>query len=126
MKRFKVSGLLVAMVLAFVLTACAPMAGVLQAVQIPPELESLLRLGVEIVVVWGLTQLSKWGLEFSGYKVQIVAAIFGAVIAITNAFLGKVPLSLEGLVGALLNLLVVVLSSYGVAQLVHQYRNRKK
>jgi len=114
--------LLVCLALLFVLSACAPMAGAAHLIQVPVELVALIQVGVGIAVTWLFTQLIKVGLDFSGYKVQVVAAIVGAIVVALNALLAKIPPSLEALAGGLLNLLVIVLGSFGVAQLVHQYR----
>lgn len=94
-------------------------------VQVPVELQSLIQIGIEIGIVFVLTQLAKAGFDFSGYKAQLVAAVFGAVMVIVNALLAKVPANLEGIVGALLNLLVVVLGSFGVYKLYRQYVPKK-
>lgn len=97
----------------------------MQLVQVPPELQSLIQIGIEIAVVFLLTQLAKLGFDFSGYKAQLVAAFMGAVMVVINALLAKVPANLEGIVGALLNLLVVVLGSFGVYKLYRQWKPKK-
>jgi len=88
-------------------------------IEIPVELQSLIQIGIEIVVVFLLTQLAKLGLDLQGHKAAVTAALFSAVTVILNALLAKVPLNLEGIVSALLNLLVVVLGAFG---LYKQYR----
>ena len=88
--------------------------------QVPPELQEMIRLAVEIAVIFILTQLAKRGFDFSGFKAQITAAIVGAVIVFLNAALAKVPLEWEAIGGALLNLLVVVLGSFGLYQVYKQ------
>ena len=94
-------------------------------IEVPVALQSLIQVGIEIAIVFLLTQLTKWGFDFSGYKAQLVAAFFGAVMVIVNSLLAKVPASLEGIVGALLNLLVVVLGSFGVYKLYRQFVPKK-
>ena len=94
-------------------------------VEVPVELQSLIQIGIEVAVVFILTQLAKAGFDFSGYKAQIVAAVFSAVMVFANALLAKVPANLEGIVGALLNLLVVVLGSFGVYKLYRQFVPKK-
>ena len=94
-------------------------------VEVPVELQSLIQIGIEVAVVFILTQLAKAGFDFSGYKAQLVAALFGAVMVIVNSLLAKVPANLEGIVGALLNLLVVVLGSFGVYKLYRQFVPKK-
>ena len=94
-------------------------------VEVPVELQSLILIGIEVAVVFILTQLAKAGFDFSGYKAQLVAALFGAVMVIVNSLLAKVPANLEGIVGALLNLLVVVLGSFGVYKIYRQFVPKK-
>ena len=94
-------------------------------VEVPVELQSLIQIGIEVAVVFILTQLAKAGFDFSGYKAQIVAAVFSAVMVFANALLAKVPANLEGIVGALLHLLVVVLGSFGVYKIYRQFVPKK-
>lgn len=94
-------------------------------VEVPVELQSLILIDIEVAVVFLLTQLAKAGFDFSGYKAQIVAAVFSAVMVFANALLAKVPANLEGIVGALLNLLVVVLGSFGVYKIYRQFVPKK-
>jgi hypothetical protein len=89
-------------------------------IEIPVALQALIQIGVEIAVVFLLTQLAKLGFDFSGYKAQLVAAFFGAVMVVVNSLLARVPANLESIVAALLNLLVVVLGSFGVYKLYKQ------
>lgn len=91
-------------------------------VEVPVPLQALIQVGIEIGIVFLLTQLAKLGFDFSGYKAQLVAAFFSAVMVVLNTLLAKVPANLEGIVGALLNLLVVVLGSFGVYKLYKQIR----
>lgn len=95
----------------FALVACAP---VTTAVPVPSEIQDWIRLGLEIGIVFILTQLAKVGLDFSGYKSQILAALFSAVMVIVDSLLTKIPAQWESLAGALMNLIVVILASYGV------------
>lgn len=94
-------------------------------IEVPVQLQSLIQVGIEMAVVFLLTQLAKAGFDFSGYKAQVVAAVFSAVMVFVNSLVAKVPPSLEGIVGALLNLLVVVLGSFGVYKLYKQVRGLK-
>ena len=94
-------------------------------VEVPVELQALIQVGIEIAIVFLLTQLAKAGFDFSGYKAQITAAVFSAVMVFVNALLAKVPASYESLAGALLNLLVVVLGSFGVYKLYRQFVPKK-
>lgn len=82
--------------------------------EIPVELQNLILLGVGMVVTFLLTQLAKRGLDFSGYKSQLVAALFAAVMVIIKTLLSKVPGDLTGLVTVLLQLFLVVFGAFGV------------
>lgn len=95
----------------FALAACVPVATV---VPVPTELQDWIRLGLEIGIVFIVTQLAKVGLDFSGYKSQILAALFSAVMVIVDSLLAKIPAQWESLAGALMNLVIVILASYGV------------
>lgn len=90
-------------------------------IEVPVELQALIQVGIEIGVVFLLVQLAKLGFDFSGYKSQIVAALVGAVMVIVQSLLAKVPANLEGIVLALLNLLVVVLGAFGVHALYKRF-----
>lgn len=88
--------------------------------EIPIELQNLLTVGVEIVVVFLLTQLAKTGFNFDGYKAQIVAAIVSALLVVIQSALAKIPAEFVPLAGALLNVLVVLLGSFGLYKLYRQ------
>lgn len=93
-------------------------------VELPPELQNLVVLGVQILVTFLLTEAAKFlPFDISGYKAQITAAIFGAVMVIINGFLSQIPLESETIAIAVLNLAVVVLGSFGVYKL---YKGRIK
>jgi hypothetical protein len=87
----------------------------LSLLELPLELQALLKLGIEIAVVFVLTQAAKYlPFDVSGYKAQIVAALFSAAMVMINGFLAQVPAGLESLVVALLNLVVILLGSFGL------------
>ena len=98
----------------------------LQLIQVPVELQALLKLGLEIAVVFVLTEVSKWlPFDISGYKAQIVAALFSAVMVLINGLLGLIPAQFEGVAVAILQLLVVVLGSFGLYQMYRKAFPRK-
>lgn len=93
----------------------------MQLLELPVELQEILKLAIEVGVVFLLTELSKRvGIELGGYKSQVTAAVFAAVMVVVNGFLAKVPASFESVAAALLNLLVVVLASFGTYKLYRQ------
>ena len=83
-------------------------------IELPLELQTLLKLGVEMLVVFILTQLAKYGFDFSGYKAKWVAAFFSAALAGINYLFGLIPASYEGVAIAILQLIVVLLGAFGV------------
>ncbi len=91
--------------------------------ELPIELQGILLLLVGMFVTFLLTQLAKLGFDFSGYESRLVAALFSAVLVVVNAVLEKVPADMTGYVGLILQLLVVVLGSFGVHGL---YKSVKK
>lgn len=97
----------------------------LELIEVPLGLQELLKVLLEMAVVFLLTQLAKSGFDFSGYKSQIVAALFASAMVVIDAVLAKVPASLEGIVAALLNLLLVVLGSFGAYKLYRQFFPKK-
>ena len=123
MKRLPI--LLFIVTIALVLVACAPAAqGV---VELPTRLQDILYLAVSIVVVFALTQISKWlKSDLSGYAAQVTAAVFGAVMVIINILLAKIPLNLESIAAGILNLIVIVLGSFGFYKIYRQARPAAK
>jgi uncharacterized membrane protein len=90
--------------------------------ELPLELQNLIKTGVEIGVVFLLTELAKAGFDFQGYRAQVVAAIFSAAIVVVNYFLGLVPAGYEGIAAALLNLVVVLLGAFGLYKAYRTFR----
>ena len=52
--------------------------------------------------------------DVSGYKAQIVAALFSAVMVLDNGLLGLIPAQFEGVAVAALQFIVVLLGAFGV------------
>ena len=92
--------------------------------ELPIELQNLIALAISSVVVFVLTEIAKLGLDFSGYKSQIVAAIFSAVMVVINALLAKIPLESVDLATAIANLIVVLLGAFGVFSAYKQLRRK--
>jgi hypothetical protein len=83
-------------------------------VELPEPLQVLLLTGVTFVV----TQFLKWlsgqiGTDLSGYGAQVSSAIVASVLVLINALLAQIPAELEAIANALLNLVVVILGSWG-------------
>ena len=88
--------------------------------ELPVELQSLLNLGIEIVVVFLLTQFAKYGFNFEGYKAQLIAALFSAVMVVINAALAKIPLEWQSVASVVLQLVVVLLGAFGLYKVYRQ------
>jgi hypothetical protein len=87
----------------------------MELLELPLELQALLKLGIEVAVVFVLTQVSKYlPFDVSGYKAQLVAALFSAAMVVINGFFAQIPANFEGLAVALLNLVVILLGSFGL------------
>lgn len=97
-----------------------------QIVELPIDLQNFLLLSLQIVVVFALTQLSKWlKADLSGYAAQVTAALFSAVMVVVNVLLSKIPLNLEGIAAALLNLIVVLIGAFGLYKVYRQQFPKK-
>ena len=92
--------------------------------ELPIELQNLIALAISSVVVFVLTEIAKLGFDFSGYKSQIVAAIFSAVMVVVNALLAKIPLESVDLATAIANLVVVLLGAFGVFSAYKQLKRK--
>jgi uncharacterized membrane protein len=83
-------------------------------VELPVDLQVLLKIGLESLVVLALTELAKYGFDFGGYKAQLTAALFSAAMVVVNYFLGLIPSGYEGVATAVLHLVVVLLGAFGL------------
>jgi len=100
---------------ALILSACAAVPGGGESViELPGELITYLQLGVGIVVTFVLTELAKRGFDFQGHKAQITASLAAAAVVILNAILAKVPVTYEGFAVMALQVLVLILGSFGL------------
>ena len=115
MKRF-VLFLLVALVSILFLSACsaAPTA-VQKVVEMPNQLQAVLAAGV----AW-LVRLLLSGRVPEDYLNEIAVAITSALITVVGVFLRLIPVELEGIAFALLNLVVVLLGTAWVFGLLRK------
>ena len=95
-------------------------------IELPEPLKALLLIAVTFVV----TQLLKLlgdaiKVDLSGYTAQIASAVVAAVLVVANALLAKIPLEYEPIVTAVLNLVVVLLGSWGSYKLYRQLVPKK-
>ena len=91
-------------------------------IELPDPLKALLLIGVTFVV----TQLLKLlgdaiKVDLSGYTAQIASAVVASILVIVNALLAKIPAEMEPIAAAVLNLIVVLLGSWGAYKLYRQF-----
>lgn len=95
-------------------------------IEFPVELQNILISLIGIVVVFGLTELSKLlKVNLMGYAAQVTAAIWSAVFVIIKVLLLKIPMDFENIAAALLQLLVVLLGAFGFYKIYRQRFPRK-
>jgi CHASE2 domain-containing sensor protein len=110
MKKFT---FLFVMVLVFLLvSACAPVQGIGQrAVELPPQLQALIGLGVLYLV--GLLLRGRVPDEF---VMEIAATLTTATLTVIGVLLRLIPLEFEPVANAILNLIVVLLGMLTLAR----------
>lgn len=82
------------------------------------EMQGLLMLGVGSFVAFVLTQLTKRGLDLSGYQSKFTAGLFSAVLVIVNALLTKVPADSVNIVESALQIVVILFGAAGIHGLI--------
>jgi len=100
-------------------------------IELPEPLKALLLIAITFVVTELLKLLGNAiKLDLSGYVAQIASAIVASILVVTNMLLAKIPLEYEPIVTAVLNLIVVLLGSWGsykaFRQLVPKKVTKKK
>lgn len=84
-------------------------------VALPVDLETLIQIGVGLLVAQGLKSISKLlGKDISGWGAVLTASIASSVIFFFNALLSAVPDAAEPSVAVALTLLVTILGSFGL------------
>ncbi len=84
-------------------------------VQIPQEIESLIYAGVVFLVTEGLKVVGAWfGLDLSKAGAAIAAGLVAALVALFNGLLGNIPEVFGPVVQVAFNLLIVLLSAFGI------------
>lgn len=95
-------------------------------IELPLELQNILISVIGIAVVFVLTELSKLlNADLSGYAAQITAAVWSAAYVVIKVLLAKVPADFEGIAAAVLQLIVVLLGSFGLYKVYRQRFPRK-
>lgn len=84
-------------------------------VTLPNELKLILLPIIATLVTEGLKALGAlFGVDLSGRAAAVTAAIAGALFFFADALLANIPAGAEPVANALLGLLVVILTSYGI------------
>jgi len=91
-------------------------------VELPDPLKMLLLAFVTVAV----TQALKWlgsvlNFDLSGYSAQVASAVVASILVLVNALLSHIPAEFEPIANSLLNLIVVLLTSWGAYKAVKQF-----
>ena len=96
-------------------------------VALPDPLKALLAVGVTFLVTEFLKVLSAAvGRDLSGYSAQVSSAVVASLLVLADALLSHIPAEFEPIAGAILNLVVVLLGSWGAYKFYRQLSPRKK
>jgi hypothetical protein len=95
-------------------------------ITLPDPLKALLLIGITFVVTELLKLLGNAiKVDLSGYAAQVASAIVASILVVVNALLVKIPLEYEPVVAAVLNLVVVLLGSWGAYKVYRQLVPKK-
>jgi hypothetical protein len=95
-------------------------------IELPEPLKALLLIAITFVVTELLKLLGNAiKLDLSGYSAQIASAIVASILVVVNMLLAKIPLEYEPIVTAVLNLVVVLLGSWGTYKVFRQLVPKK-
>jgi hypothetical protein len=95
-------------------------------VELPEPLKMLLLALVTIVVTQALKSLSDaLKYDLSGYSAQVTSAIVASILVIINSGLSHIPATWEPVVTAALNLVVVLLASWGGYKFIKQFKSKQ-
>ena len=95
-------------------------------ITLPEPLKALLLIGITFIVTELLKLLGNAiKLDLSGYAAQVASAIVASILVVANMLLAKIPLEYEPIVTAVLNLIVVLLGSWGTYKVFRQLVPRK-
>jgi hypothetical protein len=95
-------------------------------ITLPDPLKALLLIGITFVVTELLKLLGNAiKVDLSGYVAQVASAIVASILVVVNALLVKIPLEYEPIVTAVLNLVVVLLGSWGTYKVFRQLVPKK-
>lgn len=95
-------------------------------IELPDPLKALLLIAVTFVVTELLKMLGNViKVDLSGYTAQIASAVVASILVIVNVLLSKIPVGYEPTVTAVLNLIVVLLGSWGTYKVYRQFVPKK-
>jgi len=95
-------------------------------IELPDPLKALLLIAITFVVTELLKLLGNAiKLDLSGYAAQVASAIVASILVVVNMLLTKIPLEYEPIVTAVLNLIVVLLGSWGSYKVFRQLAPKK-
>jgi hypothetical protein len=93
---------------------------------LPDPLKALLLIGITFVVTELLKLLGNAiKVDLSGYVAQVASAVVASILVVANMLLAKIPLEYEPVITAVLNLIIVLLGSWGTYKLYRQIIPKK-
>jgi len=95
-------------------------------ITLPDPLKALLLIAITFVVTELLKLLGNAiKVDLSGYTAQIASAVVASILVVVNALFAKIPLEYEPVVTAVLNLIIVLLGSWGTYKVFRQLVPKK-
>jgi FtsH-binding integral membrane protein len=95
-------------------------------ITLPDPLKALLLIAITFVVTELLKLLGNAiKVDLSGYTAQIASAVVASILVVVNALFAKIPLEYEPVVTAVLNLIIVLLGSWGTYKVFRQLMPKK-
>lgn len=84
-------------------------------IELDPQLQALIIAGLTWLVTEGLKSLSgALGIDLSGAKTAVVAALVALVLAGVNGLLGLIPAQYHQVAQVIMTLLVAILGAFGI------------
>lgn len=92
-------------------------------VELPEPLKMLLLGFVTVAVTEVLKAVGpRFKVDLSGYAAQVTSAVVASVLVLVNALLGHIPSEFAPIANAILNLVVVLLTSWGAYKAFKQFK----
>lgn len=95
-------------------------------VELPDPLKALLLMGITLLVTEVLKVIgAALKIDLSGYAAQVSSAVVASILVVINALLAQIPAGYESIANAVLNLIVVLLGSWGAYKFYRQVKPKQ-